>query len=248
MPAVADSLAATPAKPLPLYLRLGELITREISAGHYRQGERLPTETELAQHLNVAVGTLRKALALLEARGLLERRQGSGTYVRQQTGQGKTGRSIYEFFRLELQRGGGLPTALVLDFQRMKKPARVPALGDGSSKQYYRVRRLRYLSDTPVALEEIWFDARHRDTLAREDLGEALYHFYQEELGFWISHVEDQVGVGTVPAWAPALFTQPAHSSCGQIERWSWAGNNSLEEYSVTWFNPELAHYTARWA
>jgi hypothetical protein len=36
----------------------------------------------LARRLGVAIGTLRKGLALLEQQGVLERIQGSGTYVR----------------------------------------------------------------------------------------------------------------------------------------------------------------------
>ncbi len=71
-----------PAKPLPVYLQIAELLARQIKAGYWHSGERLPTEAELAQTLPVAVGTLRKSLGLLEEQGVLERIQGSGTYVR----------------------------------------------------------------------------------------------------------------------------------------------------------------------
>ena len=95
------------AKPLPIYLQISELLTRQIRAGHWRGGERLPTEAELAESLGVAVGTLRKSLAVLQEQQVLERIQGSGTYVRSS----QKGKSIYEFFRLELREGPGLPTA-----------------------------------------------------------------------------------------------------------------------------------------
>lgn len=189
------------------------------------------------------MGTIRKALAELAARGLLERRQGSGTYV---SHTGKS-RSIYEFFRLELATGGGLPTARVLAFQALARPAGQPGFGDGSSRHGYRVRRLRFLNDTPVALEEIWFDTRHRKGLTAADLNEALYLFYKETLGFWISRVEDQVSVGSVPDWRPPEFDGATGDACGAIERKSWSGTNQLEEWSTTWFDPKLARYTARW-
>ena len=51
------------AKPLPVFQQIAELLARQIKAGHWREGERLPTEAELAASLSVAVGTLRKALA-----------------------------------------------------------------------------------------------------------------------------------------------------------------------------------------
>ena len=242
------SLLGTAPKALPMFIRIGELITREIAAGHYRAGERLPTEAELSAQLKVAVGTLRKGLALLEARGLLERRQGSGTYVRAQVSQTPQARSIYEFFRLELQQGGGLPTARVLSLQRLAHPARIPSFGKTASGSCFRVRRLRLLNDTAIALEEIWFDARHRSKLQAQDLGEALYQFYGQHLGFWITHVEDRVLAGPAPDWAPAAGGLVAGQPCGKIERWSYAGSGILEEFSTTWFHPERARYVARWS
>ena len=230
-------------KPLPLYMRASELLTREIAAGHWQTGERLPTEAELAEILGMAVGTVRKAMAELVTRGLVERRQGSGTYVRHRA----PAKSIYEFFRLELTGGGGLPTAMVLDFRVLPPPPGIPAFGAGPAGPCYRVRRLRYLGGVPVALEEIWFDARHKAGLKVTDLGEALYLFYKESLGFWIANVEDHVSLGQVPDWTIPDFRPGAGEACGAIQRTSWAGSGAIEEFSTTWFDPQRACYSARW-
>lgn len=61
----------------PLYRQLAEMI-RKIKAPH--RGVRLPTERRLAQELRMARVTVRKALADLEREGIIERRQGAGTY------------------------------------------------------------------------------------------------------------------------------------------------------------------------
>jgi GntR family transcriptional regulator len=233
---------------LPLYIQITELLTREIAAGHWAEGDRLPPEAEFSQTLGVAVGTLRKALAELDARGVLERRQGSGTYIRQSTlasgvAQNK---SVYEFFKLELARGGGLPSATVMDIQKIPHPKFVPNFNEGKAKFCYRVRRLRALNAMPVAIEEIYFDARHHPQLTVEDLGEALYLFYQQRLGFWISHAEDRVGAARVPEWAPSLFTPKVGTMCPNVERISWSGKNKFEEYSITWFDPERCRYVNR--
>ena len=243
----AVSLQLVQPKPLPLFIRASELLTREIAAGHWQKGDRLPTEAELAKLLGMAVGTVRKALAELATRGLLERRQGSGTYVRGTSRQ----RSIYEFFRLERIGGGGLPTARLLDFRQMAHPddlgAFGPLTGRASTGQSYRLRRLRLLDGKPVALEQIWFDARHKPGLKAADLSEALYLFYKEQLGFWISRVEDQVSVAPAPLWTPKDFSVPPGQACGLIERKAWSGGNRIEEFSRTWFDPQAARYTARW-
>ena len=47
-------------------------------------GDKLPNELELAEKLNVSRATLREALRMLIARGVLEVRRGKGTFVSEQ--------------------------------------------------------------------------------------------------------------------------------------------------------------------
>ena len=53
-----------------------------IDSGRFRAGAALPTEDELARDYRVSRVTVRRALGELAAAGLIERRQGSGTFVR----------------------------------------------------------------------------------------------------------------------------------------------------------------------
>ncbi|RUO33503.1 pyruvate dehydrogenase complex transcriptional repressor PdhR [Aliidiomarina sanyensis] len=55
---------------------------RMIVDGTWAAGERLPAERELAVRFAVSRPSLREAIQKLEAKGLLTRRQGGGTYVR----------------------------------------------------------------------------------------------------------------------------------------------------------------------
>ena len=128
---------AKPAQALPVYMQIAELLARQIKAGYWRASERLPTEAELARSLSVAIGTLRKGLALLEQQGVLERIQGSGTYVRRVEGT----QQIYELFRLELTNGPGLPTAQVLDLSSHARPLDVPLMGPDAAAPCWRWRK-----------------------------------------------------------------------------------------------------------
>ncbi|MFF3359509.1 GntR family transcriptional regulator [Streptomyces sp. NPDC002917] len=58
-----------------------DLRTR-ISTGHLKDSERLASKTQLAAHYKVSAATLRNALALLQAEGLVERAHGKGNVVR----------------------------------------------------------------------------------------------------------------------------------------------------------------------
>lgn len=215
------------------------MLIREIAAGRIPDGSRLPTERQMACDLGVAIGTLRKALAILEEKGLLERIQGSGNYVRFQTDV----ESVYTFFRIELLRGGGLPTADVLDVLKLKRPAEADGFGSPTA---HRIRRLRRLDGTPIALEEIWLDGSFKDRIGKNELSDSLYYFYKESLGLIIARTEDRVGVAAVPEWTDPLFGLKAGEAAGYVERMSYDQSGAAAEYSRTWFNQNLARYTVR--
>jgi DNA-binding FadR family transcriptional regulator len=58
-----------------------EQLRSQITAGAWAIGDRIPTEAELAQLTGTSRNTVREAVQSLVHAGLLERRQGSGTYV-----------------------------------------------------------------------------------------------------------------------------------------------------------------------
>jgi len=66
----------------PKYLMVADTLRREIAEGKFRDGQALMTEEELRMHFGVSRQTIRQAIALLEDDGLVDRRRGSGTYVR----------------------------------------------------------------------------------------------------------------------------------------------------------------------
>lgn len=225
---------------LPKFIQLSEMLIREIAAGHLADGARLPPERDMADDLGVAVGTLRKALADVEAKGLLTRVQGSGNYVRHRPAVN----SVYAFFRLELLKGGGLPTADVVSVDRLDKPAPFARLGGDA--QGHRIRRLRYLDNVLIAVEEIWLDGASRAQIAADDLSESLYHFYRHDLGIVIASVEDHIGVADLPDWTPSAFHLAAGTTTGYIARTSWTAAKEPAEYSRTWYDATRANYISR--
>lgn len=202
-------------------------------------GERLAPEREMALDFGVSVGTVRKSLKELENKGLLVRIQGSGNYI----AQGNISDSVYAMFRLELIGGGGLPRADVIDVSLQAKSQDLPSFG--TSKHGSRIRRLRYLNDKIMAVEEIWLD-QDAGTVDPNLLSDSLYRYYQQHLGLWIARAEDYVGIDRVPRWAPEAFTIKPGTVAGFIERLSWADPVEPVEYSRTWFDTSRARYVQR--
>ncbi len=63
------------------YEEVAARLRDEILGGRHQPGSRLPTERHLCELLGVSRITIRQALAILAEERLIERRQGSGTYV-----------------------------------------------------------------------------------------------------------------------------------------------------------------------
>jgi GntR family transcriptional repressor for pyruvate dehydrogenase complex len=55
-----------------------------IQEAYWKPGERLPAQRKLASMLGISMSTLREALQSLQSVGILEMRQGEGTFVSQQ--------------------------------------------------------------------------------------------------------------------------------------------------------------------
>ena len=67
---------------LPVYQRIRDDLAEKIAARQWLHGQAIPTEAELTVAYGASAGTVRKAVDLLVADGLLDRMQGKGTFVR----------------------------------------------------------------------------------------------------------------------------------------------------------------------
>lgn len=70
----------------PRALRVYTALRNRITQGDWAPGTKLPSHRELAAEFGVAPLTMRQVLAQLEGQGLVSRRSGSGTFVREATG------------------------------------------------------------------------------------------------------------------------------------------------------------------
>ena len=68
-----------------LYMRIVGQIKEMIYRGELKRGDRLPSERELKQKLNVSRASVREAFSALEMVGIIESRPGEGTFIRRQS-------------------------------------------------------------------------------------------------------------------------------------------------------------------
>jgi GntR family transcriptional regulator len=137
---------------LPLYRRIEADLRDLIRSGELRPGAQVAPEPELMAAYGVSRATVRQALAVLVAGGLLEIRRGLGTYVTAPRFEHTIG-GFYSFSR-EIERHGLQPGTKVLDLR--KEPAAdvvAEALGLPAGTEVVALRRLRLAGPDPLVVE-----------------------------------------------------------------------------------------------
>lgn len=118
--------------------RICDTVITRIESGALREGDRLPSEEQLAAGLKASVGTVQKALQQLAHRGLIVREHGRGTFV---SGR-KLGPADVRFLRFRTTAGLDLPLYLhVLSVRSIRQQGPwADFLGAGPS--FIRIERL----------------------------------------------------------------------------------------------------------
>lgn len=139
----------------PLYQQVFLVLREAIREGKYPIDTALPSEAELCRLFHVSRITLRRALGQLQEAGLIERRQGSGTYVR------RSGLSQMAF-----EMGGAIrdfsefthgTKPRTLEFGYVAPPVRIRALFDAEvGERMQRILRIRSRGRVPLAQVETW--------------------------------------------------------------------------------------------
>ncbi|ALP66663.1 MULTISPECIES: GntR family transcriptional regulator [Paraburkholderia] len=196
---------------LPRYQRLRDEMVALIAARHWRPGEAIPTEQALASSYDVAVGTVRKAVDLLVAEGLLERFQGRGTFVRRASFDS----SLFRFFRFQTRQGERrIPESRILRREVVDAPSAVAAiLQISNSARVIQMSRLRLIDGVPMLAEEIWLPYVRFAAFAQMDLndvGDLLYPVYEAQCNQVVASATETLTVEAIgPLHARLLHIEP---------------------------------------
>ena len=202
-----------PDERLPRYQQLRDDLVGRIAAGEWAPGEAIPTEAELSMAYKVSTGTLRKAIDLLVAEGVLTRSQGKGTFVRRP----RFDSSLFRFFRFKSASGEPVrPTARILR-RTVGDPddAVRQALQLGARAKVIHLSRLRLVDDRAVLSEEIWVPRDGFEPLASlaiADFGDLLYPLYERLCKQVVATARETLRVGQADTVvAKTLGMRPGH-------------------------------------
>ncbi|MEL6680799.1 MAG: GntR family transcriptional regulator [Pseudomonadota bacterium] len=224
--------------PQPLYKQVYDSVLSRITAGDLRAGAMLPNEFDLGAQMGVSQGTARKALIELERAGVVERRQGRGTFVTTTT----EDRALFHFFRLRHPDGTpAIPEPVSETIARRRARAEDRPLG---APHVFEIVRIRAIDGRPTMHERIVVPADLFPGLPdRTPLSNALYVLYEGAYGLRVARAAETLRAVTAGPddpiahpGAPLLEVQrQAHALSGQLVELRWSRyDTSRTGYAVT--------------
>ena len=175
--------------PISIYQQIADQIKADISKKILNPGDKIPSEKWFVDTLNVARGTVRKAISLLVEEGTLEKVQGKGTFV--------TKPKISYPFAQELVSYAETMKAKNINFktqvieQKIVKPAAEiqKKLKLKSNQEVLYLVRLRSMEDTPAILTFNWISLDRCPKLDKVDFSKvALFDAIEKNVGIKIKY------------------------------------------------------------
>lgn len=185
------------------YIEIKNTLRAEILQGLYQTGDKIPSERELAQRYAVTRVTLQKAMLALEQDGYIEKIHGKGMFVARTTDDNvfmlnnNSADSILGFSR-EFSHQGKI-TSRAIVHQILPAPDHIAEqLEIDAGQPVHFIRRLRYIDETPVLIEDSWIVRAVIKTIPEKILNTgSLYEFIEKttakKIKFYNSVIESDL-------------------------------------------------------
>lgn len=228
----ANPTLRRPARALPAYLQIEDELAERIETGDLPPGERLPTERVLAESMGVSRMTARAALARLAQRGLIDRRQGSGTFVAEPKLR-QDASHLRGFFEETVGQGVFPTSTLIERSERLATRQLATTLDLRLGENVFKVVRLRSVRGQPVVLETSYFPARILPGLLELDLEtSSIYRLLGQRFDARPARAVQSLEPITAGELEAELLDVQPGDPLMLVERTSWDGHGRPVEHA----------------
>jgi GntR family transcriptional regulator len=221
----------------PLYLQVRDAVLERIKSGLLKPGAVLPSEMDLHRELGVSLGTLRKALGVLEAEHLIVREPGRGTYVRSR----QTGSAFDRFNPIRGADGAPLRGKAKTGKPKLSHPKgwERAALRLDASDQVFRFERVRFHGERAFAYELVCVPERRFPDLASHSSIPDDFEELAEISGVLVARAEGKVRTAPAPPAAATALSVEDHSVVLSLERLAFDTDDQPVEIMTAYFSLE---------
>lgn len=232
-----------PESPTPLYHQLFTMLRNCIVGGVLKDGERMPSEKELAEAFKVSRITARRALHDLSTENLVARHRGRGTFVSYRYRPQPVNAPLLGMLE-NLEHMGRSTRIKVLGLHFAYPPAAINALFDLPTKQKLcQIIRVRSAGSMPFAYYETWTYGLEKGDVSKSNLVEHPRLELLREADIHIDHIEQTLTARAAsPQEADALGVMPGKPLLNLIRR-SFDVKDQLRDYLYAVYNPDRFQY-----
>lgn len=229
---------------IPLYYQVENVLREKIASGAFAAGDKLPTESDLIDLFGVSRITVRQALSALADENLIERRQGSGTFVAQRRTRKRkfegvthlTG-SLDELIEM------GLDTPVkMLEFNRIeadKHEAELLQVKTGTT--VFMLKRLRLHENQPYSLIVNYLPLEIGEQLTVEDLNSgSILQSIENKFGYHLHEARQQIKAELAAPYVAELLNIRVGSALLSIERTVYTDNGKPIEFVHTLYRSDI--------
>lgn len=213
------------------YVVVRDYLVELVGAG-LSPGDAIPSERELAERFSVSRMTVRQAVDALVVDGLLERRQGSGTYVARPK---VDVQSRINSFSEEMRQRGMIPGTRVLRAEELPAAAEVAMwLGIAPHQRVHFLHRVRLADGVPMSVEKTWVPVDLVPDLLAQGPPRSMYEALAEA-GLAPTWGEDTIEAVAADAGQADLLGATPGAPLLDIGRRTYAGDTAVS-YSRSLF------------
>lgn len=237
---IANSVVLDGSRPTPLYRQLQIGLRQLLVEDALPADEAIPGERELAAGLGVSRVTVRKAIRALVDKGLLEQRQGSGTFV---TARLEQPLSRLTGFSEDIRARGQEPGLTWLDRSvGVATPEEAMALNLSPGAEVSRLYRIRSADDKPLALEQATLP---RHVLSDPGIVEHSLYAVLSKLGLRPSRALQRLRAELLGMEHARLLQVPPGSAALYIERRGFLSDGTPVEFTRSHYRGDAYDFVA---
>ncbi|WP_343927933.1 GntR family transcriptional regulator [Pigmentiphaga daeguensis] len=215
----------------PLHHQISAVIKDGIANGRYQPGERLPTEDALCRLFSVSRITVRRAMQGLEEQGLIERRQGDGTFVAESAAVVSL-QTPLSGFMAQVAESRALSTPRLLSFEEVEAPLQVlTGLMLPPGERVMKLVRLRTRGSLPILHSTAWLPADIAARLRPEDFSRHALSELMARAGFPYFRIEAAAGAALADPVLARDLQVPIGSALVDVRRVAFDQHGRAIEY-----------------
>lgn len=233
-------------------------LKQRIDHGKYAAGQRLPSEREISEELKISRATVRGALLRLQTENLIDIVPRGGAFVRSPSSKVLVGPSGPDRASgLELKRAGSFIRAMEAQGRKtlvrfLEPSSIIPAGEDLGTKmeisadtEVLRRYRVHLVDRVPYRILDSYYLASLLGNLLGKDEGYIpLFKWLREQRGLRAARAFEKINIRMPTAEEANLLTISRTQPVVDMDRWVWAHDNTLFEYSHIVANAALHEYT----